>query len=138
MVCRLGRIRESQLGEAAGAAPVTIFYDGQCPFCSGYVGLVRLRAAAGEVRLVDARTGAPELAGAAGFDLNQGMLVTAGASRFYGADAVHWLALMSTRSGPFNRIAYALFRHRRLARLLYPAMRAVRNLTLRGLGRPPL
>jgi predicted DCC family thiol-disulfide oxidoreductase YuxK len=123
---------------AAATQPVTVFYDGQCPFCSAYVRLVRLRAAAGEVRLVDARSGAPELAEAAGFDLNHGMLVTAGAGRFYGADAVHWLALMSTRSGPFNRVAYAIFRHHRLTRLLYPGMRAVRNLTLRVLGRPPL
>ncbi|HVV93420.1 MAG TPA: DCC1-like thiol-disulfide oxidoreductase family protein [Hyphomicrobiales bacterium] len=126
------------MSEGAATQPVTIFYDGQCPFCSAYVGLVRLRAAAGEVRLVDARSGAPALADAAGFDLNAGMLVTAGAGRFYGADAVHWLALMSTRAGFFNRLAYVVFRHPRLTRLLYPGMRGVRNLTLRVLGRPPL
>ena len=36
-----------------------IIYDGQCPFCSRYVRLVRLRDSLGQVELVDARNGGP-------------------------------------------------------------------------------
>jgi len=37
---------------------VTVFYDGECPFCTRYVRLLRLRRAAGTVRLVDLRADA--------------------------------------------------------------------------------
>ena len=36
---------------------IAIVYDGECPFCSRY--LMKLRAAAGGVILVDARNGGP-------------------------------------------------------------------------------
>ena len=35
----------------------SIVYDGDCPFCSRYVKLVRLREALGSVDLVNARDG---------------------------------------------------------------------------------
>ena len=38
---------------------VLIVYDGQCPFCSRYVELVRLRQSLGQVRLINAREGGP-------------------------------------------------------------------------------
>ena len=36
-----------------------LVYDGDCPFCSRYVKYLRLRRAAGPVRLVNAREGGP-------------------------------------------------------------------------------
>ena len=50
---------------------VTIYYDGDCPFCERYVRLLRLRRAAGSVRLVDVRENADVRGGLEddGFDL---------------------------------------------------------------------
>ena len=45
--------------------PTTIVYDGDCPFCSRYVALVRLREAVGQVVLANARDGGPVVDGAA-------------------------------------------------------------------------
>jgi hypothetical protein len=45
------------------------------------------------------------------------------------------LALLSTRSGDFNRLNYWLFRSKRVSALLYPLLRACRNLVLRLMGR---
>ena len=57
----------------------------------------------------------------------------------YGADvieeAMHRIALMSSRSDSFNRLSYRLFKSRRLSRFLYPVLRAIRNGTLKVLGR---
>lgn len=116
---------------------MVVVYDGECPFCSRYVGLLRLRAAVGALRLVDARQGGPEVDGLrrAGYDLNQGMAALFGGRVYHGADCLHLLALLSTESGWFNRLNGALFKSARLARLLYPVLRAGRNLTLRLLGR---
>jgi predicted DCC family thiol-disulfide oxidoreductase YuxK len=119
---------------------VEVVYDGQCPLCSAYVRMLRLRAAAGRVRLIDARGDAAAARGLrrAGIDLDRGMVVRIGGRTYHGSEAMHVLTLMSTRSGIFNRFAGAAFGSRRMSRLLYPPLVAGRNATLRLLGRPPI
>lgn len=117
--------------------PRIIVYDGECPFCSRYVALLRLRASLGPFELIDARSGHPvarDLA-ARGFDLDEGMALIDGANVYFGDECVHRLALMSTPVGLFNRLNAAVFRSPRLSALLYPVLRAGRNATLSLLGR---
>jgi predicted DCC family thiol-disulfide oxidoreductase YuxK len=114
-----------------------LIYDKQCPFCDRYARLVRIRASVGEVRLVDAREGgaAMDEVTAAGLDIDRGMVLKMGERLYYGAEAMQVLALLSTRSGDFNRLNYWLFRSKRVSALLYPLLRACRNLVLRLMGR---
>jgi predicted DCC family thiol-disulfide oxidoreductase YuxK len=114
-----------------------IVYDGQCPFCSRYVQLVRLRETLGQVQLVDARKGGPMVdeARAAGLDLDEGMVLKLDGRLYHGADCINMLALLSTPSSRFNRINAALFRSRTASRLMYPMLRTGRNAVLRLLGR---
>ncbi|SFN67246.1 hypothetical protein SAMN05216332_101145 [Nitrosospira briensis] len=51
------------------------------------------------------------------------------------SNCIHLLALLSTNSGPFNRINSVIFGSAILARILYPILRVGRNATLRLLGR---
>lgn len=115
----------------------TILYDGDCPFCSRYVRLTRLSAAAGPVRLIDIREGGDEVAAAqaAGLDLDQGMVVILDGQLHHGDRAMLLLASLTTGSGLFNRLMRAVFRSPLRARILYPVLVAGRNLTLRLLGR---
>jgi predicted DCC family thiol-disulfide oxidoreductase YuxK len=114
-----------------------IVYDGQCPFCSRYVQLLRLRESLGAVRLIDAREGGPivEELQRAGVDLDEGMVLKLDDRLYHGHDCIHVLALLSTPSGLFNRINAAVFRSAPTARMLYPVLRAGRNAVLRLLGR---
>jgi len=114
-----------------------IVYDGQCPFCSRYVQLVRLRETLGHVRLVDARKGGPEVdeVRKADLDLDDGMVLKLDGRLYHGAECIHMLALLSTPSSWFNRLNAAMFRSRSASRLLYPVLRAGRNGVLRMLGR---
>jgi len=121
-------------------AGVRIIYDGECPFCSAYVRLVRLREAAGHVDLVDARAH-PDLTRdflREGIDLNQTMVVQYGGQTYAGAEAVQILSLLSSGTGLMNRMTAGILSDRRRARLLYPVLRAGRNMTLRLLGRSKL
>lgn len=117
-----------------------IIYDGECPFCAAYVRMTRLRASAGPVRLIDARSDAPEVAEAraAGLDLDRGMVVKLDGRLYHGDAAMTALALLTTPSGGFNRLMRSLFQRPALARVLYPPMVAGRNMTLRLLGRRPI
>jgi predicted DCC family thiol-disulfide oxidoreductase YuxK len=115
-------------------------YDGQCPFCSRYVQLVRLRETLGQIALVDAREGGPQVEEVrkAGLDLDEGMVLKLDGRLYHGAECIHRLALLSTPSGWFNRVNAAMFRSRTASRLLYPVLRAGRNSVLRMLGRSKL
>jgi predicted DCC family thiol-disulfide oxidoreductase YuxK len=118
-------------------AGAVVVYDGECPFCSRYVAMVRLRDAVGKVRLVNARDPDPLVDDLkqSGFDLDQGMVLVMGDRRYHGADCVHMLAMLSTPVGAFNRLNAAVFRSRTASRLLYPVLRSGRNAVLRLLGR---
>jgi hypothetical protein len=101
--------------------------------------MLKLRASAGPVRLVGARSHrdlAVQLR-LDGYDLNQGMVALYGGG-IYGRDCVHLLALLSTGSGAFNKLNGAVFRSRTLSRLLYPLLRCGPNLTLSLLERSKL
>lgn len=116
-----------------------VVYDGECPFCSSYVRLYRLREVAGKVHLLDAREPHPvvEEVRALGLDLDEGMAVKASGRFYHGAEAMQILAILGG-SGLFNRINRAVFRHPGLARALYPWLVRGRLLTLRLLGRRTL
>jgi len=116
---------------------VTIYYDGDCPFCGRYVRLLRLRRAAGPVRLVNLHEHVDIRSDLEGerFDLDRGMIVETAARRLGGADAVNALALLSTTSNLFNRANRLLLSSRLVAAAIYPVLRSGRWLTLFLLGR---
>lgn len=119
---------------------VHIIYDGECPFCSAYVRMLRLRQAVGPVELLDAREPHPLVEGliAAGIDLDEGMAVKHGDAIYHGDAAIHWLSLMTTPSASFNGLMARILKNERRARLLYPALRAARNLALLLKGKSPI
>jgi predicted DCC family thiol-disulfide oxidoreductase YuxK len=116
---------------------VWIVYDGECPFCSSFVTLYRLRASGRTVHLVDARGGGMPVAEIRrlGFDLNAGMVVRYRDHFYWGAEAMNLLAILGSDATLFNRLNGMLFRHPTLARLLYPLLVRGRLASLRLLGR---
>ncbi|SNS17941.1 Protein of unknown function, DUF393 [Noviherbaspirillum humi] len=111
---------------------VSIFFDGVCPFCHAYVRLLRLREVFAPVRLIDIRA-MPELAEGlmqAGYDLEQGMLVLIGDAAYYGADAMHALALLSEPRRRLNCL-HRLLRCACRVGLLHPMFRLGRRMALR-------
>lgn len=119
---------------------VWVVYDGQCPLCSRYVLMYRLRQNVGRVHLVDARSDHPIVGEirALGLDLNEGMAVRWNGRLYYGADAMHLLGMLGTEGTFFNKLNRALFARQRLAHAVYPSLVRGRKMLLRLLGRQPI
>jgi predicted DCC family thiol-disulfide oxidoreductase YuxK len=123
--------------EADAGRDLWVVYDGECPFCSSYVTLYRIRQQTDQVHLIDARSADPvvEEVRRAGYDLDVGMVVKFEGRLYHGAEAMNILAILGSGGTVFNRLNRALFRHPRLSRALYPWLVRGRLLVLRMLGR---
>jgi predicted DCC family thiol-disulfide oxidoreductase YuxK len=115
------------------SAEILLVYDRECPVCDAYCRMVRIRESVGALRLVNARDagGIMDEITAKGLDIDEGIVLKFGNSLYYGADAIHVLSLMSSRSGVFNRLSYWIFRSKGLSTMLYPLFRFFRNLLLK-------
>ena len=116
---------------------ILLVYDQECPLCDSYCRMVRIRDTVGTLRLVNARDNSHVMREITlqGLDIDQGMALKVDDVLYYGADAICALSLLSSRSGAFNRLNHWIFRSGTRARLLYPVLRACRNLFLKVLGR---
>jgi predicted DCC family thiol-disulfide oxidoreductase YuxK len=119
---------------------VILVYDADCPVCRNYTQYLSIKQAAGDLQLLDARLNPPIMSeiNSAGLDLDEGFAVKLGRQWFHGADAIHVLALMSTRTNLFNRLNYLVFSSKTLSRILYPLLKAGRSLLLQILGKRKL
>lgn len=121
----------------SGQDGAIIVYDGDCPFCSAYTSMLRLKDAVGPVQLLDAREGGAVVEHLLqdGYDLDEGMVLMLDGQIYHGADCINRLALLSSNAGLFNRFNRIMFRSETLSRVMYPVLRAGRNTTLRLMGR---
>lgn len=115
---------------------ILLVYDKECPACNAYCQVVRIRETVGDLKIIDARkdTEVMREITAAGMDIDQGMVLKMGEQLYYGADAIHALALIGSRSGVFNRLNYWMFKSKKVSAVLYPVLRFFRNVLLKLLG----
>lgn len=117
-----------------------LLYDGECPFCSRYVQLLRLRELSPSFRLLDARH-QPQLVACMlqqGYDVDEGMILRWGERYFHGADCIAELSRLTRTDTRGQRLNRAVFADARRAQRLYPWLVRGRNLVLRLLGRHPI
>jgi len=116
---------------------ILLVYDKECPACNNYCQVVRIRDDIGDLKIINARDNSDVMneITAKGLDIDQGMVLKMGGQLYYGADAIHALALISSRSSFFNRFNYWVFKSRTISKLLYPVLRSFRNLLLKLLNK---
>ena len=113
-----------------------IIYDGDCPFCSRFVALQKLRETFGEVTIVDARMSSDpsvQKVISAGYILNDGMAVIFNGEIFYGVKSVEFLA-MATSGGAFGFLMKIFFTHAPISRLFYSVLVKLRKIYLKIVG----
>ena len=119
------------------ADEILLVYDRECPACDFYCNRIEVSESAGNLILVDARETSDLMDEITerGLDIDEGMVLKVGGDLHYGPDAIHELALLSSRSTIFNRLAYGLFHSAHVSRILYPILKRCRNALLKFLGK---
>jgi predicted DCC family thiol-disulfide oxidoreductase YuxK len=114
-----------------------IVYDGDCPFCTQFVKMVRLREVFGAMNLVDARASEdPQIIDLRSrYLLDDGFVVIHGGKEYYGAEAMDFLSMASESSGFISRLLRTPLFRGAFGRWTYPKLVAGRKLALRLLGR---
>ena len=116
---------------------ILLVYDRECPACNTYCQIIKIRETIGDLKIIDARKKSEILneITRASLDIDQGMVLKMENQLYYGSDAIHALALISSRSGLFNRFNYWIFKSESVSSWLYPVFRFFRNLLLKILGK---
>lgn len=117
---------------------IWLIYDGDCPICAPSANALMIKKAAGKLELVNAREAQHPMVREAmekGFNLDKDTLVKVNQQYYYGADALHFLALIGTKSNWINRMNVFLFRHKIMAKVCYPFFVYLRNIMLKLKGR---
>ena len=88
-----------------------LLYDGECPACSAYVAIARLRQLYPALKILNARS-EPDLVAelrTRGYEINDGMVLCLGGAIHFGADATRMIAqLGSASSSRWRRTALGL------------------------------
>ena len=122
--------------------PVQLIYDGNCPFCVAYTSRVKRYSGVESITITDAHDTALnskstiQLISDQGLDLDEGIVLRINDKFYHGPLALHILSSMSGQHGWFNRLNKAIFGSALVARIIYPVLKAIRNLTLAILGKP--
>jgi len=116
---------------------ILLVYDKECPACNNYCQVVRIREDIGNLKIVDVReeSDVREEITKMGLDIDQGTVLKMNDKIFYGSDAIHALALISSKSGIFNKLNYWIFKSKARSYYLYPVLRSCRNFLLKILGK---
>lgn len=116
---------------------ILLVYDKACPACNYYCQGLSIRKNIGPLKIINARDNNDiiDQITERGLDIDQGMVLKIDEQFFYGSDAIHALALISSRSTLFNKVNYWIFKSTLLSSFLYPILRFSRNLLLKILGK---
>jgi predicted DCC family thiol-disulfide oxidoreductase YuxK len=77
-----------------------LLYDGDCPACSAYVAMARLRQLYPDLQILSART-EPDLVAdlrRIGYEINDGMVLSLGGKIYYAAEATRMIATLGRNS----------------------------------------
>jgi predicted DCC family thiol-disulfide oxidoreductase YuxK len=118
-----------------------LLYDGECPVCSAYVAMSRLRQLYPDLQVMSARDQPAMVAELRreGYEINQGMVLSLDRKLYFGAEATRMIATLGSASAAqWRRILLAGIGSAPWAGALYPWLNRARQVLLWVLGRTPI
>jgi predicted DCC family thiol-disulfide oxidoreductase YuxK len=119
---------------------VEVIYDGDCPVCSAYLQMHRLREDGGSIRLVDARKHPDVVEDYArrGVDLNRDFVLKVDGAEYVGGAAMFVLSSIAAPHAFIRKINAWLFASSTMSRAIYTVLRVSRWALLLLMGRKPI
>jgi len=104
---------------------IKLFYDGECPICTGWAHSLKLD----ELEIIDARETSPHKSSTC--DINKGMILKIEDKTYHGAAALQKVAQLQRQGSPL----YTLLSIKPISRLAYPPAKLLRDVLLKLLGK---
>ncbi len=119
---------------------LVLLYDQACPLCSQLALRYGIEKHFGPVVLLDARKQpcVAEVCKRAGFDLNEGVLVSHAGNLFFGHQALSYLNQVGSLQGWVGSIMAIFLRRPVFSRIAYPLLKTMRSVLLKITGIPKL
>jgi predicted DCC family thiol-disulfide oxidoreductase YuxK len=119
---------------------VEVIYDGDCPICTAYVQMHRLREDGRNIRLVDARKHPDVVEDYArrGVDLNRDFVLKVDGAEYIGGAAMFALSSIAVSNAFIRGINARLFASSTMSRAIYTVLRVSRWTLLLLMGRKPI
>lgn len=116
---------------------IQIVYDQECPFCSDFVRILRIKSVGNEVEMINARETSSEIISKLSekYNLDDGMIVILDGTEYYGDRAAHILSILSTTNAFRGKLYQLILRNKRIASFAYPVLVILRKLYFKLIGK---
>jgi predicted DCC family thiol-disulfide oxidoreductase YuxK len=115
---------------------MNIYYDGECPFCTRYVFMLKLREVVGQVNLISLRsqdTRALKIL-SSGINVNKGFVIEYEGRLYFGGDAFYLINSLVTRDDGFGKIKKIIFSSKKISSFIYKILTYLRYILLFIIG----
>lgn len=123
------------MNDPFGKDGIWFVYDGECPLCRSAALALKIKQEYGELHLINARDNAEaaliEAINKQGLDLDEGMVIFTQDNYYHGKEALKFMARYSEANNLHNLFYKSLCWSDRLASIIYPWLRGLRNLLLK-------
>ena len=115
----------------------TFIYDGECPFCNHFAGLIELKSKINNIQILDGRKNLDLISNLLdkGFDIDKGAILLKDDEILHGVDAINTICeQVKNPSDSLLKLLSNIFKSKKRAKLIFPLLIRARRFALISKG----
>ena len=115
----------------------TFIYDGECPFCNHFAGLIELKSKINNIRIIDGRENIDLIKNLLdkGFDIDKGAVLLKDNEILHGVDAINTICKqVENPSDSLLKLLTKIFKSKKRTTLIFPLLLRARRFALISKG----
>ena len=116
---------------------ITFIYDGECPFCNHFAGLLEIKSKIDNIKILDARKNLNLINELfkKGYDIDKGAILLKDDEIYHGADAINTICKqIKNPSNSLLKLLSSLFKSKKRTKLFFPFLLNARRFALTSKG----
>ena len=116
---------------------ITFIYDGECPFCNHFAGLLEIKSKIDNIKILDARKNLNLINELfkKGYDIDKGAILLKDDEIYHGADAINTICnQIKNPSNSLLKLLSSLFKSKKRTKLFFPLLLRARRFALTSKG----